>query len=179
HAHPEAILYLHTEPRGHVHGMDVLAAAEALGLQGAVKTCDPYNYLLSFPRGHMAELYSAMDVLLNPAYGEGFGIPLLEAQACGTPVIATDWTAMSELIGPGWAVEGDRWWSEQSSWQKVPAVEGIAEALEAAYDDAAARRAAAREFAVSYDHRAVYQQHWRPALADLETQLRPAEAIAA
>ena len=43
------------------------------------------------------------DVLLNPSMGEGFGIPILEAQACGVPVIASDHSAMTELTQAGLA----------------------------------------------------------------------------
>jgi glycosyltransferase involved in cell wall biosynthesis len=53
----------------------------------------------------MAKIYSAMDVLLNPAMGEGFGITVLEAQACGTPAIVTDFSAMTEVCGGGLACE--------------------------------------------------------------------------
>jgi glycosyltransferase involved in cell wall biosynthesis len=35
----------------------------------------------------MASLYRGCDTLVLPYRGEGFGLPLLEAQACGTPVI--------------------------------------------------------------------------------------------
>ena len=36
--------------------------------------------------------------------GEGFGVPIIEAQACGTPVITGDWTAMSEITRTGLAI---------------------------------------------------------------------------
>ncbi len=52
----------------------------------------------------MVDAYNAMDVLTNVALGQGFGIPILEAQACGTPVIVGDWTSMSELCFAGWKV---------------------------------------------------------------------------
>jgi glycosyltransferase involved in cell wall biosynthesis len=177
---PDALLYLHTEPHGYVSGTKLLDIAESVGLGGdCVKTCDPYNYLLSYPQSHMAHVYSAMDVLLNPARGEGFGIPIVEAQACGTPVIVTDWTAMSELCGAGWKVDGDRWWSEQGSWQKVPAVDEIVLALDDAYDGAAGLRQQAREFALGYDHRTVAEEHWRPALDVLARRMETAEPVAA
>jgi glycosyltransferase involved in cell wall biosynthesis len=45
-----------------------------------------------------AEFYSSLDVFATPALIEGFGIPLLEAQACGTPVICFNRTAMPEVV---------------------------------------------------------------------------------
>ena len=74
-----------------------------------------------------------MDVLLNPAMGEGFGIPVLEAQACGTPAIVTDFSAMQEVCGAGWHVEYQPYWTGQNSWQASPDVDDIASALEECY----------------------------------------------
>ncbi|MFH0911336.1 MAG: glycosyltransferase family 1 protein [Planctomycetota bacterium] len=42
-------------------------------------------------------VYSLADALVFPSLAEGFGFPVLEAMACGTPVIASDIPALSEL----------------------------------------------------------------------------------
>jgi glycosyltransferase involved in cell wall biosynthesis len=47
----------------------------------------------------MPDLYSACDVFLAPSKAEGFGLPLLEAMACGCPVIASDATSHPEIVG--------------------------------------------------------------------------------
>ncbi len=53
-------------------------------------------------RAQMASLYTACDLLLHPYRGEGFGLPVLEARACGLPVIATAGGATDHLMaGPG------------------------------------------------------------------------------
>jgi len=44
-------------------------------------------------------LYSLADVFVFPSLVEGFGLPLLEAMACGTPVIASTTPAVSEAVG--------------------------------------------------------------------------------
>jgi len=51
--------------------------------------------------GHdeIALAYNAADVLVYPSSYEGFGMPVLEAMACGTPVIALDNTAFPEFAG--------------------------------------------------------------------------------
>ena len=94
-------------------------------------------------REHMADLYSSFDVLLNPAMGEGFGLPVLEAQACGVPAIVTDFTAMSEVCGAGWKVGYDRVRTPMRSWQAWPKVDEIVAALEACYALAGGRPARA------------------------------------
>ena len=53
-------------------------------------------------RDELASLYTACDVLVHPYRGEGFCLPVLEARACGLPVIATSGGATDDLmVGPG------------------------------------------------------------------------------
>lgn len=47
----------------------------------------------------LATLYSAAFAFLYPSLRESFGIPMLEAMACGTPVITSDTSAMPEVAG--------------------------------------------------------------------------------
>ncbi|MBP6015995.1 MAG: glycosyltransferase family 4 protein [Candidatus Promineofilum sp.] len=49
-------------------------------------------------------LYSAADLLAFPSLYEGFGLPLLEAMACGTPVLSSDASSLPEVAGGGSAV---------------------------------------------------------------------------
>ncbi|MGH3607909.1 MAG: glycosyltransferase family 4 protein [Pseudonocardiaceae bacterium] len=44
-------------------------------------------------------IYGAVDALLFPSLHEGFGLPVLEAMACGTPVVASNISALQELLG--------------------------------------------------------------------------------
>jgi len=44
-------------------------------------------------------LYNGAEVLTYPAFAEGFGLPVLEAMACGTPVITSDTSALPEVAG--------------------------------------------------------------------------------
>jgi len=46
----------------------------------------------------MVELYNCLDVFVLPTAGEGFGIPTIEAMACGTPVAVTNYTTAWEII---------------------------------------------------------------------------------
>ncbi len=44
-------------------------------------------------------LYSAADVFVYPSFYEGFGLPPLEAMACGAPVITSDVSSLPEVVG--------------------------------------------------------------------------------
>lgn len=54
----------------------------------------------------MSALYSAADLFLFPTLYEGFGIPVVEAQSCGTPVLTSNCSALPETGGEGaWYVD--------------------------------------------------------------------------
>ena len=96
--HDDALLYLHTEQFGAMGGIDLVKLVNAVGIpEHQVKFVDQFAYRNQIPNHILAGLYSMSDVLLAVSMGEGFGIPVIEAQACGTPVIVSDWTAQPEL----------------------------------------------------------------------------------
>ena len=55
----------------------------------------------SVPYKEMADRYRQMDLLVMPSVREGFGLAVAEAMSCGLPVVATDCSAIPELIDEG------------------------------------------------------------------------------
>ncbi|MDX2503701.1 MAG: glycosyltransferase family 1 protein [Gammaproteobacteria bacterium] len=51
------------------------------------------------PDGDLPMLYSAAKLFLYPSFYEGFGLPPLEAMACGTPVITSNVSSLPEVVG--------------------------------------------------------------------------------
>jgi glycosyltransferase involved in cell wall biosynthesis len=168
--HKDAHLYLHTEMTGMFEGVHIPQLLNATGVPGkAVHAADQYRIVhLPFKDDHMAKVYSAMDVLLMASAGEGFGIPTIEAQACGVPVIVSDFSAQPELVGAGWTVGGKKFYSAIGSWQFRPEVSEMVDALKAAYGmskagkEAAAKKARAK--AEEYDADVVFSDFMLPAL---------------
>jgi len=48
---------------------------------------------------HLNALYSGATCFVYPSYFEGFGLPVLEAMKCGTPVLAGNRTSIPEIAG--------------------------------------------------------------------------------
>jgi glycosyltransferase involved in cell wall biosynthesis len=129
--HPDALLYLHTTrtPFGsNGAGIYFDDLIDAVGLpREAVTFVDEGELAVGIPDAQMADVYRASDVLLMPSMGEGFGLPLLEAQACGCPVIAQDCSAMSELVKNGVLVQPIQpfWLPQLRYWWQLASVDRV------------------------------------------------------
>jgi glycosyltransferase involved in cell wall biosynthesis len=51
------------------------------------------------PNEELVYLYNAAKLFVFPSFYEGFGLPPLEAMACGTPVIASNVSSLPEVVG--------------------------------------------------------------------------------
>ncbi len=60
---------------------------------------DNLRYLFSLKKGELAMLYNCAHFLVFPSLYEGFGLPALEAMACGCPVIVSNRTSLPEVVG--------------------------------------------------------------------------------
>jgi hypothetical protein len=164
--HKDAILYLHTDASGSLGGIRLTELIASVGIpKEQVIFVDPYILRAGVTQKTLAGIYTAMDVLLATSYGEGFGIPTIEAQACGTRVIVSDFAASSELCGDGWKITGQPLWdAPQKSWFHIPNVDAIVEALQNAYNAGRQRSLKAMEFAEQYKADTVYENLWKPTL---------------
>lgn len=179
--HPDALLYLHTDVTGRM-GEPLVPLLELAGIpKRAVAKPSQYKY----DRGmldadYMRYAYNAMDVLMNASKGEGFGVPIIEAQACGTPVIVTGFSAMPELVRAGWVVGMvDKFYSHES-YQAIPCVDDLVDALEQAYDNRGnqtLRDQAHRGVIADYDADVVTEKHWKPVLAEIEQEIEANKQI--
>lgn len=166
-SHPDAVLYLHTDATGSGIGWNLLELMRALGIPPeATRIVNPLEYRYGSPQKNLAAYYTAMDVLLATSLGEGFGVPTIEAQACGTRVIASGWAASQDLVAEdSWLVDGTPSWDAgQNAWWQVPSVPSIVEALEQAYNAGKGKSSAAVDFAKDFDVDTVWHRDWMPLL---------------
>ncbi len=60
-----------------------------------------FNYISNLNSEEMKELYKVVDILVFPSLFEGFGMPIIEAQAMGTLVLTSNISSMPEVAGDG------------------------------------------------------------------------------
>lgn len=169
---PGARLYIHTNPSVLAGGLDIAALVKELGIEGKVLFPKQYEYKMGYPPQFLALVYNAADVLLAASRGEGFGIPVCEAQSCGTPVITTNFSSMPELVRWGHAVgyvARDR--TYLNAWQVIPDEAEITDTLHKFYAEWEAngrqkdadRRAETQDaIHAEYGYDVIVRDYWRP-----------------
>jgi len=96
-------VYIHASAVGG-NAPDLRELVRRYNLEGHVYMIAPDRYRYGISESEMAETYNACDIVLNCVAGEGWGLPITEAFACGVPVIGTAFSSMPEIIS---GVEGE------------------------------------------------------------------------
>ena len=167
--HPDAVLYLHMEPSNAYGGFLIPRLLKSVGLdESCVILPDSNTLRTGYPAEVLAAFMTACDVVLSVSYGEGFGVPQVEAQACGTRVIASSWAASADLASDdSWLVEGQAFWDEpQASFYQIPILGSIIEALRLAYEAERGVSQVAIDFAKQFDVDTVWAWRWMPFLRE-------------
>jgi len=161
--HPDAHLLLHTNAYAEQRGYDLLSLASEFGIQDRVHFPTMNPILEGKSDEEMVQIFNAADVYVTNSIAEGFGIPLLEAAACGIPAIAPRNSSQEELVeGHGWLVENvpeDVYveypvYVPQCTKYPAPDQRDMLRKMEEAYQREDLRKEygkRAREFALGYD----------------------------
>lgn len=101
---PETVLAAHrglpSDVRDHV-SLVFFARRQPSTAVRAAAAADECLLLMRPSREELVQLYNLADLFIFPSWYEGFGLPVIESMACGTPVIASDRGSLPEIVGPG------------------------------------------------------------------------------
>jgi len=89
-------LYMHMRRKNNDEQCDLQDAARQLGV--TVLFAPDALWPKGVTEQGLASLYNCADLLLTTSLGEGWGLPITEAMACGTPVAGPDLTSISEIM---------------------------------------------------------------------------------
>jgi len=173
---------VYTNPKDQ-RGIDIELFLKKYKLTDISVTQSPFLFETGIKDEEMARLYNAFDVLLHASYREGFGLCMYEAMSCGVPVIAHDFSSMTEAVVEengtrhGWlaktAVYVD---TPIGATSAIPDVYSIEKCIEKAYFRGKTRlRYArnARKFALKFDWDRIVNEMWTPYLDRIIEENRP------
>lgn len=176
--HDEARLYLHLSQNDPNQGFPVDDYARFIGIEHLVYKTPEYEQATEISVDDMSHIYSAFDCLLSPSSGEGFGVPVIEAQACGVPAIVTDFTAMSEHVNPGITGELVKVAHKRFTWQRSyvgqPDTQDLLDKMERVYKYSgkeSTKTACRKHVLRKFDGDIVFDKHWKPFLETLQKEL--------
>lgn len=124
----------------------------------------------------IVKLFNACDVLLGTTGGEGFFLPGVEAQACGKPIVVSDYAAAPEICGAGLTVPCNDYviLNTPGTRYALADLDRTADALTKILNadrEKLARKA--RRFALRYDWSRIMEEYWKPFLSECEEELYP------
>lgn len=165
-------LYMHTNYMTTDGGPNLLKLAELCGIDlSRLHFTDPYfNYMALTPE-KLASIYRSSDLYLSAAHAEGFGIPIIEAQACGLPVVLADNSSQTELCFKGELVPCELEASFHYTWWKKPIVSEMVKAIENSYLKRDKKDNKVPDQIKKFTDDYVFKNNWIPLLSKIDNEL--------
>ena len=176
--HPKSGIYFNTLLRQN-NGFNIEQYANFLGISDKIYHVQPYEQLFVIKRDDMPNIYSIFDCLLCPSTNEGFGVPIIEAQSCGVPVITNNFTAMPDLIKKdktGFLCEPKyKRYTPLGTYIGETTTDEIYNNMEKVFSANREKMGkAGRKFMIDeFDAKKVFEEKWKPFLKKLEGEVYP------
>ena len=134
--HPEAIIMFHTQQQA-PGNFPIKGFTDYLGITKQTFFMSDYHSIYLSDSETIAKEMNAFDVLLHPSQTEGFGLTVIEAGACGIPVVVNDCTSMPEMVVDGVtgaiSKAGKPRWASDNAWVYPADVNSLYEKMEEVY----------------------------------------------
>lgn len=167
--HPDVFLYIHADTHA-PQSITLIDLVNTLGLQDRVLFAGRRRYnLWGYSQSDLAAIYTRTDMILSASKGEGFGLCPLEAAACGTPSIVSNFSAQPELAcEDSLIVDGQLAWHQgRKAFLFTPFIDSLVEAMEFAVENPIYRSGAALELAERHGADRVFRDYWVPYIESL------------
>jgi len=175
--HPKSAMYFHVLLQ-QTGGFPIQDYAAHLKLSKKIFFTPPYDMMFKSPHPVISKIMNTFDVLLNPSSGEGFGLPIVEAQAVGVPVIVNNWTSMPELVIEGKTGEicdhTDKKWTNLKAYSAEPDMKSLLDRMERIYmyaRDKKTKDACRKHIVENYDMEDRVNNTWIPFLEQIQEEL--------
>lgn len=175
--HPKSGMYFHVnviQPGG----FPITEYARFLGIGSKIWYTPLAEMQTAFDNSKMSILYNILDCYLMPSRNEGFGIPSIEAQACGIPVIVNDFSAQPELVKEG--VTGEickvayRQYTPLGSYVGIPDYRDLLDKMLKIHETYTPKnkKAATKHIRATYSNNVVFPRHWKPFLDKVSEEIK-------
>lgn len=179
--HPEAAFFYHSNQR-QPGGFPIEAFAEHLGIKDRFFKMDDYFGTFLADSTYIAKEINAMDCLLHPSMTEGFGLTVIEAGACGKPVIVNDCTSMPEMVVQGKTGEvcqtDKAFFSNQGAYSYFADTDSLYDRMERIWRKVKEKpdkvlKDCREHIVENYNINTLYKEQWVPLLEDLQEEIVP------
>ena len=175
--HPKSAIFFHSQQNAPT-GFPIREYAHHLGVVDRIYFTNPYKAVFGADSKVVCEEINCLDVYLNPSMTEGFGMGMIESQACGKPVIGNRCHSMPELViegKTGLICETDKgWWRNLGGYIYPPNVDSLYEKMEESFkmsQDKDTAKLCRKNIMDNYNIDTLVETKWKPFLAEIETEI--------
>lgn len=141
--HTDIVAYFHCKAQNARTGIDLVAMiSRDPDTEERFRWPGDFDQVHGYSQQDLNAVYNSFDVFISTSRGEGFGLTIAEAMACGVPVIAQNASSIPEVVGPGGElIEPERAITVPFGHDQMLAdVGAFSEAIEHAYESRGWRR---------------------------------------
>jgi len=176
--HPNSGIFFHTQQTSPA-SFPIQQYASYLGIEKKTFFLNQYSSTYKADSNMVAEEINACDVVLHPSMTEGFGLLIVEGQACGKPIIIQRCHSMPELVvenKTGWICETQKkWWRTSGGYVHMADPNSLYEKMEQVHEALGKPNTIGKDardnILKNYDINVIFKKQWVPFFETLQKEL--------